>query len=65
LPEASDAVITVFDVTGRVVLVRKASANKGMNSEVFTKEQLGAAGVLYYRLDSGDFTATKKMIVIE
>jgi hypothetical protein len=36
-----------------------------MNSEVFTREQLGAAGVLYYRLESGDYSATKKMIVIE
>jgi phage tail tube protein FII len=65
MPEAAQAVITVYDVTGRVITVRKADANKGMNSEVFTKEQLGAAGVLYYRLESGDYSATKKMIVIE
>jgi hypothetical protein len=55
----------VYDATGRVVTVRKADAIKGMNSEVFTKEQLGVAGVLYYKLESGEFTATKKMIVIE
>jgi phage tail tube protein FII len=65
LPEASKVVLTVYDATGRVVTVRKADAIKGMNSEVFTKEQLGVAGVLYYKLESGEFTATKKMIVIE
>jgi len=26
---------------------------------------LGASGVLYYTLVSGDFTATKKMIIVE
>ncbi|KXK38825.1 MAG: hypothetical protein UZ09_BCD002001198 [Bacteroidetes bacterium OLB9] len=36
-----------------------------MNSEVFTKAQLGVSGVLYYTLESGDYTATKKMIIVE
>jgi hypothetical protein len=65
LPEEASAVITVYDVTGRVITVRKADAVKGLNSEIFTKEQIGVSGVLYYKLESGDFTATKKMIVIE
>ncbi|MBK9257616.1 MAG: T9SS type A sorting domain-containing protein [Saprospiraceae bacterium] len=65
LPEAASTVITVYDVTGRVITVRKADSAKGMNSEVFTKEQIGVSGVLYYKLESGDFSATKKMIVIE
>jgi hypothetical protein len=65
LPEAASTVITVYDVTGRVITVRKADSAKGMNSEVFTKEQIGVSGVLYYKLESGDFSATKKMIIIE
>jgi len=36
-----------------------------LNSEIFTKDQLGVSGVLYYTLVSGDFTATKKMIIVE
>jgi hypothetical protein len=52
-------------MTGKIVVVRNIAATKGLNSEVFTKEQLGVSGVMYYTLESGDFTATKKMIIVE
>ncbi|MFZ1526487.1 MAG: T9SS type A sorting domain-containing protein, partial [Saprospiraceae bacterium] len=65
MPDAAAATLSVYDVTGKVVSVRNINANKGLNSEVFTREQLGASGVMYYTLKSGDFTATKKMIIIE
>ena len=65
MPTAAKATLNVFDVTGKVVAVRVVDASKGMNSEIFTREQLGATGVLYYTLESGDFTATKKMIIVE
>ena len=65
MPTAAKATLSVFDVTGKVVAVRVVDAAKGMNSEIFTREQLGATGVLYYTLESGDFTATKKMIIVE
>jgi hypothetical protein len=29
------------------------------------KEQLGASGVLYYTLETTEFTATKKMVILE
>jgi hypothetical protein len=57
--------LSVYDVTGKLVTVRNIDATKGLNSEIFTREQLGATGVLYYTLESGDFTATKKMIIVE
>jgi len=65
MPEAAKAKLSIYDVTGKLVTVRNIEANKGLNSEVFTKEQLGVAGVMYYTLTSGEFTATKKMIIIE
>ena len=65
MPEAAAATLSVYDVTGKEISVRNISANKGLNSETFTREQLGASGVLYYTLKSGDFTATKKMIIVE
>ncbi|MBK8518883.1 MAG: T9SS type A sorting domain-containing protein [Saprospiraceae bacterium] len=65
MPNAAAATLSVYDVTGKVVSVRNIQTNKGLNSEIFTREQLGASGVMYYTLKSGDFTATKKMIVIE
>jgi hypothetical protein len=65
MPVAATATLSVYDVTGKVVTIRNIDAVKGLNSEVFTKEQLGVSGVLYYTLVSGDFTATKKMIIVE
>jgi len=65
MPQADQAVLKVFDVTGKVVATRNIDAVKGINTEVFTKEQLGASGVLYYLLESGNFSEMKKMIVIE
>jgi len=65
MPKAASVKLSVFDVTGKVVVVRNINAVKGLNSEVFTREELGASGVLYYTLESGDFSGTKKMIIVE
>ena len=65
MPEAGAATLSVYDMTGKLVVTRSISAVKGLNSEVFTKDQLGVSGVMYYTLESGDFTATKKMIIVE
>jgi hypothetical protein len=65
LPEAGQATLTVFDVTGKVLNVTKVDGVKGMNSVVYTKDDFGTSGVMYYQLESGDYTATKKMILIE
>jgi len=66
LPESGKATFTVFDVTGKVVRSLNAEFTKGLNTVTLNKADLGAAaGVLYYQLESGEFTATKKMIVIE
>jgi hypothetical protein len=65
MPQADQAILKVFDVTGKVVATRNIHAVKGINTEVFTKEQLGASGVLYYQLESGNFSEMKKMIVID
>ena len=65
LAEAAAATMTVFDVTGKVIVKRNIDGVKGYNTVNFNANQLGTSGVLYYTLESGDFTATKKMIIIE
>jgi len=65
LPKAGAATLTVLDVTGKVLSVREGNYAKGYNELELSKSDFGAAGVFYYQLDSGDFTATKKMIIIE
>ena len=65
LAEAGAATMTVFDVTGKVIVKENIDGVRGYNTVNFTANQLGTSGVLYYTLESGDFTATKKMIIIE
>ncbi len=66
LPQSGQATIAVYDVAGKVVTTSRGQYTKGLNTINFTRGELGGvSGVLYYQLSSGEFTATKKMIVIE
>jgi hypothetical protein len=65
LVEATQATLTVFDVTGKVITNQNIAGVRGYNSVTLSANQLGTSGVLYYTLESGEFTATKKMIIIE
>ena len=65
LPEAMEATITVFDVTGKVVFNVEGDYASGYNQVTLNSKDLSATGVLYYRLDADDFTATKKMVLID
>jgi hypothetical protein len=65
LPEAMDATVTVYDVTGKVVGLIEGSYAQGYNEVKVNRKDLAATGVMYYRLDASDFTATKKMVVID
>jgi hypothetical protein len=64
LPEAANYTLTIFDVTGKVVKVVTAEGQKGYNAETLTRNDI-SSGVMYYQLESGEYTATKKMIIIE
>ena len=66
LAEAGNASLTVFDVTGKVLFITKADYAAGTHQVVVKGSDLaGASGVLYYKLESGEFSDTKKMILIE
>jgi hypothetical protein len=65
LPEAADYTLTVYDITGKELKIYNKTGNAGYNNVEISTKEISAAGVLYYRLESGDYTATKKMIVIK
>lgn len=65
LPVAGSATLTIFDVTGKTVSVMTETYDAGYNEITLRKSDLGTTGVLYYQLESGDFTATKKMVILE
>jgi hypothetical protein len=65
LATAGQVTLTVQDIQGRTVLVRELEGAAGRNViELNVSELGGAAGVLSYTVTSGDFTATKKMVVV-
>jgi len=65
LPQAAAATLTIYDVSGKILKVIEGDYAKGFNKETVSTSDLGATGVLYYQLDTDEFSATKKMIIIE
>ncbi|HRK82676.1 MAG TPA: GEVED domain-containing protein [Saprospiraceae bacterium] len=62
LPNAGETTLTITDVRGRVLKVFKGEYGRGMHQIQLDGEDL-PAGVLQYTLISGDFTATRKMVL--
>ncbi len=65
LPQAATATLKIYDVAGKVLKVVNGDYAKGYNNITIDRSELGAAGVLYYQLDTPEHSATKKMIIIE
>jgi hypothetical protein len=65
LPKATKGTLTVRDVKGALVYKVEGNYTKGNNQVSLKKSQLGASGVLYYTLETTEFTATKKMVILE
>lgn len=58
--------MTINDATGRVLTVLFVDGAAGRNAVNVTSTMLkGATGVLSYTVTAGEFTATKKMVVVE
>ena len=57
--------ISVFDAMGKEVYHQKMDAKKGMNEFKLSKESLLQTGVYFYKIDSNDFSAVKKMSFIK
>jgi hypothetical protein len=65
LPKATKATLSIRDVKGALIYKVEGNYAKGSNQVSLKKSQLGASGVLYYTLETTEFTATKKMVILE
>lgn len=65
LPEAANATLSIYDVTGKMLKKIEGEYAKGYNEVKVTGSELNTTGVLYYQLDTKSFTTTRKMILIE
>jgi hypothetical protein len=65
LPEAGITTLTLFDIHGRVVYRMDKEAAAGYNEVALQRNTFKAPGVWYYRLDAGEFSATRKCVVVK
>lgn len=65
MPESGKGILKIFDLNGRLVKQISLNYQKGYNELRISRNELNASGVMYYQLQAGEYTATKKMVVIE
>ncbi len=63
IPAAMSVTLTVYDMHGRVIRRIDGNYAQGFNEIVLKGKELKVAGAYYYRLNAGDFTASKKLIL--
>jgi Secretion system C-terminal sorting domain len=64
MPKDGTATLTIYSTDGKTILMKSIDAKAGLNNVIISKSEL-SSGMLYYRLETADHSATKKMIVIE
>ncbi len=66
LPESGEATLTIFDASGRVLYTRTNTFGQGDQQWSLQRSELTeTSGILYYQLNSGQESATRKMLLIE
>lgn len=64
LPIKGDATLTIYDITGKVAYSTTQTYTAGTHSVSINSQDLGGEGVWFYRLNSGNFSETKKLTMI-
>ncbi|MBO6537588.1 MAG: T9SS type A sorting domain-containing protein [Balneolaceae bacterium] len=65
LPQSAEVKVTVFDVTGRLVAtLSDGLRNAGAHQITFDASAL-SSGIYFYRLEAGELTETRKMMLIK
>jgi len=64
LPKNMEATLSVFDVSGSLVLEQKGQFSKGFNEIILPKNTLKQSGIYHYQLRTKEQTANRKMLYI-
>lgn len=65
LPTTSNVNISVYDVAGKKLFTTSNTYSKGMNSVVIDVNSFDASGILYYQVETNEYSATRKMVVLK
>jgi subtilisin-like proprotein convertase family protein len=65
IPEAGSVKLNVYDLSGKLVKNFNGYYEAGMNDVQIRKSDVGTSGVYYYKVEYGNHSSTRKMILIE
>jgi len=65
LPNEQAVSITIFDIDGKLLYTKDVEGTAGYNRVELTADEISKTGVLFYQLNTGDYSVTKKMIILE
>jgi len=65
LPEDGRATLSIFDESGRLLHSQTGDFAKGYNSVLLDRSTLKTTGLLYYKLETANEAATRKMILLK
>jgi aminopeptidase N len=65
IPKNSEVKLTVYDMTGKEISVLVSEFKQAGRYTVSYNAEKKASGVYYYKLQAGDFTEVKKMILVK
>jgi len=65
LPGDDQVRLLFYDVSGRLVKEMEMDGNRGLNSTMISRRDIGSAGLFYYRLESSKQFSMRQMIILE
>ncbi len=65
LRQAAEVIYSVSDLNGRMVYYHKSNYHSGQNVVTIKKDQLSGSGVYVLKMESGDYTKSMKLVLIE
>ncbi len=65
LPEDAETLITVFDVSGKILMQVNKECFQGYNEMTINASELDGSGILYYEVKTNKNTATGRMILLK
>jgi len=65
MPNSAFATLSIYDVDGKQLKIVDGMFVKGYNAISLDRRDISASGVVYYTLKTGEFSETKKMIVLD
>ncbi len=63
LPAQSNGILTIFNTDGKMIWSVEKQFDSGYNEMTINRKTLPQSGVLFYRLDTPEHTATRKMVL--